>query len=153
MRWPANTSLGAATPGAAKSGQLHRDLTEQRRDRMIAVILQAANTFAALAFWPPDDVVTRLRGGDFTLNTRQQQLRLGKGQPQVGDIATAIRPPDLHEVCAWTFAIGAGFHQPQNPRHAFTAFREPARKYQTHPSTPSFAAVPAAFDEASVILA
>jgi hypothetical protein len=67
---------------------------------MIAVILQAANTLAALAFWPPNDVVTRLCGGDFTLNTRQQKLRLGKGQPQVGDIANAIRPPDLHEVRA-----------------------------------------------------
>src|ERR1700681_4188537 len=104
---------------------------------MIAVILQAANTFAALAFWPPDDVVTRLRGGDFTLNTRQQQLRLGKGQPQVGDIANAIRPLDLHEVRAWTFAIGAGFHQPQNPRHAFTAFRAGA-KISNSPQHPEF---------------
>jgi hypothetical protein len=31
----------------AKLGQLHRDLTEQRRDRMVPVILHMATTIAA----------------------------------------------------------------------------------------------------------
>jgi hypothetical protein len=105
---------------------------------MVPVNLHAANTIAARAIWPSGDVVPRLRGRDLPLHICQQQLRLGQGQPQIGDVAKAIRPPDLHEVSAWTFAVGAGFHQPQNPRHAFTPFREPARKISNSPQHPQF---------------
>src|SRR6202041_3274073 len=97
-----------------------RDLTEQRRDRMVPVNLHVANTIAARAIWPRDDVVPRLRGGDLALHICQQLLRLGQGQPQIGDIAKAIRPADLHEVRAWILTLGAGLHQPQNPCHAPT---------------------------------
>jgi hypothetical protein len=85
---------------------------------MVPEILQVANTVTAWAIWPPDDVVPRLRGRDLPLYIRQQLLRLGQGQSQTGDIAKAIRSADLHEVRAWTLALGAGFHQPQNPSHA-----------------------------------
>jgi hypothetical protein len=87
---------------------------------MVAVILHVANTIAARAIWPPNDVVRRLRGGDLALHICQQQLRLGLGQPQIGDIAKAIRPADLHEIRAWILALGDSLHQPQNPCHAPT---------------------------------
>jgi hypothetical protein len=87
---------------------------------MVAVILHVANTIAVWAIWPPDDVVLRLRSGDLALHICQQLLRLGQGQPQIGDIAKAIRPTDLHEVRAWILTLGASLHQPQNPRHAPT---------------------------------
>ena len=87
---------------------------------MVPVILDAANTIAARAIWPPDDVVPRLRGHDFPLHTCQQLLRLGQGQPQMGDIAKSIRPADLHEVRTSILTLGTGLHQPQNPCHAPT---------------------------------
>jgi len=54
----------SATPGTVKSGQLHRDLTEQRRDRVIPVILHVANTTANagnLAARPPGPSPVRQR--------------------------------------------------------------------------------------------
>src|SRR5271163_2697446 len=87
---------------------------------MVAVILHVANTIAARAIGPPDDVVPPLRSGDLALHICQQLLRLGQGQPQFGDIAKAIRPADLHEIRAWILTLGASLHQPQNPCHAPT---------------------------------
>jgi hypothetical protein len=95
---------------------------------MVPVILHAANAITARAIWPHDNVVSGLRGDDLTPHIRQQQLRLGQGQPQIGDVAKAIRPADLHEVRAWILTLGAGLHQPQNPRHAPLPVREQARK-------------------------
>jgi hypothetical protein len=62
--------------GTAKSGQPDRDLTEQRRDRVVPVVLPVANTVAARTIWPPDDVVPRPRDGDLAPHIRQRQLRL-----------------------------------------------------------------------------
>src|ERR1700692_2141107 len=101
-------------------------------------ILQAANTFAARAIWPSGDVVPRLRGRDLPLHICQQQLRLGQGQPQIGDVAKAIRPPDLHEVRAWILALGAGFHQPQNPSHAPTPGPRTGTKVPNSSGHPQF---------------
>ena len=114
VRWPADASLGPTTPGTVKSGQLDRDLTEQRRNRMVPAVLHAANTIAVRAIWPPDYVVPRLRGRDLPLDICRHQLRLGRGQLQIGNVAKAIRPPDLQEICAFGLTIDAGFHQPQN---------------------------------------
>jgi hypothetical protein len=109
---------------------------------MDAVILHVANTIAARAIWPPDDVVPSLRGGDLALHICQQLLRLGQGQPQFGDIAKAIRPADLHEIRAWILALGASLHQPQNPCHAPIPGPKSGVKVQLVPAPPSFAAVP-----------
>jgi hypothetical protein len=141
VRWSADASLGPTTPDTAKSGQLDRDLTEQRRNRMVPVILHAANTTAARAIWPPDYVIPRLRGRDLPLDICQHQLRLGQGQPRIGNVAKTIRPPDLHAVRALGLTIDAGFRQPQNPCDAPTP-RSKNRRENTPPSAPSFAAVP-----------
>ena len=100
MRWPVDARLDPAARGTTKSGQPHRHLTKQRRDRVIPIIFHAANIFAAGANWPPDRVFPRLRGGDLALNPRQQLFRFREGQSQIGDIAEVIRPADLHDVHA-----------------------------------------------------
>jgi hypothetical protein len=128
----------------AKSGQLHRDLTEQCRHRTVSVILHTANTIAARAISPPDPVVRRLRGRDLSLDACQQHLRVGQGQPPIGDVTKAIRPPDLHEIRAWILTLGAGFHQPQNPSHAPTPSPRTGAKIPNPCGHPQFRDGPAA---------
>src|ERR1700722_5650864 len=105
---------------------------------MLPVILHAANTIAARAIRPPEAVVPRLRGGDLALDTSEQQLRLGQGQPQIGDVAKAIRPADFHEVRAAILTLGAGFHQPQDPRHAPTPGPRSGTKIPNSSGHPQF---------------
>ena len=93
---------------------------------MVAVILHVANTTAARAIWPPDDVIHRLRGGDLALHICQQLLRLGQGQSEFGDVAKAVRPADLHEIRAWMLTLGASLHQLQNPCRAPPPVRDQA---------------------------
>jgi hypothetical protein len=143
MRWPANASLDSATLGTAKSGQLHRNLTEQRRDRMVSIIFHTANTIATQAIWPPEHVGPRLRGHDLALDIRQEQLCLGQGQPQIGDITNTVRPADFQEVRAVILTLGTGFHQPQNPRHAPTPGPRTGTKLPNSPAHPQFRGAPA----------
>jgi hypothetical protein len=76
MQWPANASLGPTTLGTAKSGQSHLDVTEQRRDRMVPIIVHTANTIATRAIWPPEHVSPCLRGRDLALDTRPEPFCL-----------------------------------------------------------------------------
>ena len=109
---------------------------------MVPVVLQVANTIAARAIWPPDNVVPRLRDGDLTLHIRRRLLRLGQGQPQIRDIAKAIGPADLPEARAEIPTLGAGLDQRQNPCHAPTPGPKSGAKLPNPSRPPSFAAVP-----------
>ena len=90
MRWPADANLDGSARGAAKSGKPHRDLAEKRRYCVIAIVLHATIAAAASAIRPPYGVVPGLRGDELLLDACQQQLSLGKGQTQIGDIAEII---------------------------------------------------------------
>src|ERR1700682_3345566 len=120
MQWPFNSNFDRATRGATQSGNAHYDLTEQRRDRMLPVILHVTNTSAARTIRPENGVGSGLSGDDFLLEGRQQLLRFGQSQPQIGDIPEIIGAIDLHDVSGPPLALGAGFHQPQNPAHTST---------------------------------
>jgi hypothetical protein len=144
MRWPVKARLDAAARAATEPGQPHRDLTEERCDRVVAVIFHPANILAAGTNRPPDRMLARLCGGDLALNPRQQLFCFREGQSQIGDIAEVVRPADLHDVHGVTFTPGC--RQPQNPLHAPppSLICEQERKYPARTSTPSFAVVPVA---------
>src|ERR1700736_1292957 len=120
MQWPFNPNLDRTTRGAAKSGKAHHHLTEKRGDRMLPVILHVTNTSAARTIRPESGVGSGLRGHDFLLENRQQLLRFRQGQTQRGDVPEVIGAIDLHDVSGLPLALGAGFHQPQNPAHTST---------------------------------
>jgi hypothetical protein len=56
-------------------------------------------------------VVVGLRGHDLLLDLRQQQLRLGQRQTQIGDLTKTIRPADLHHVETPELTINPGPYQ------------------------------------------
>jgi hypothetical protein len=58
---------------------------------MVPIVLEAANIAAASAVRPPGGVAPSLRGNDPLLQTRQQQLPVGQGQAQGGDITEIIQ--------------------------------------------------------------
>src|SRR5271169_6690673 len=100
MRRPTIASLVSATPDAAKSRKPHRDLSEKRRYRMVPVVFHAANVATASAIRSSNGMAPGLRGNDLLLEARQQQLRLGQGEAQIGEIAEIIGPVDLHDIGA-----------------------------------------------------
>src|ERR1019366_6942177 len=120
MQWPFNPNLDRTTRSATKSGKAYRHLTEKRGDRMLPVILHATNTSAARTIRPENGVGSGLSGHDFLLESRQQLLRFRQSQTQIGDIPDIIGAIDLHDVSGLPLALGAGFHQPQNPAHTST---------------------------------
>ena len=69
-----------AAPGTAKSGKPHRDLAEKCRDRMVPIVLHAANIATASADRSPNCVALGLRRNDLLLQTSQHQLPFGQGQ-------------------------------------------------------------------------
>lgn len=139
MRWPADASLDPATRGTAKSRKPHRDQAEKRRHATIPVVLHPTNVTAAWARRPPSGMVPGLSGDDLLLDARQQPLRLGQSQTQIGDIPEIVGPVDLHDIHARPITLSPGFHHLHNPRHASTpGFREQTRKYRhgrLHPQT------------------
>ncbi len=136
MQWPSDASLDPATRGAAKPGKPQRDLAEQRRDRLVPAVLHTASAVTARAFRPPNGVIPGLRGDNLLLNTREQPLRFGQGQTQVGDVAETIGPVDLHDVRARPLALNPGIHQPQNPSHASILGQRTDAKIPDLPSHP-----------------
>jgi hypothetical protein len=56
-------------------------------------------------------VVVGLRGNDPLLNLRQQQLRFGQRQTQIGDLTKTIRPADRHHVETSRLTINPGPNQ------------------------------------------
>jgi len=136
MQWPANASLDPATRGTAKPGKPHCDLAEQRRHRMVPVVLQTPNPATARTTRPPNGVLPGLRGDDLPLNARQQPLRFGQGQTQVGDVAEIIGPSDFHDVRARLLALNPDLHQPRHPGHASTLGQRTGAKISNWPSHP-----------------
>lgn len=135
-RWPANTSLDPSTGGTAKAGKPYRHLAEERRHRMVAVVLHTANIATACAARPPNGVLPGLRSHDLPLNTCEQQLRFGQGQTQIGDIDEITGPVDLHDVHARTLAPSPDFYQPQQPSHASTLGQRTNAKIPNWPPHP-----------------
>ena len=142
MRGPTMAGFVAATPDTAKAGKPHRDLAEKRRNRMVPVVLHTADLATALAVRPSNGVALGLRGNDLLLEARQQELPLGQGQTQVGDITEIIGSVDLHDVRGLLLTVSAGVHQPHNPSHAPTPLKEQTRIYRLAARTPNLRAVP-----------
>src|SRR6201988_1541919 len=95
-------------------------MAENRRYRMVPVVLHTAYAAAASASRPPNGVVPGLCGDDLLLEACQHQLRFGQGQTQIGDITEIIGPIDLNDVRGLPLALSASFYQPHNPGHAST---------------------------------
>jgi hypothetical protein len=88
---------------------------------MIPVVFHATSETTASAIRSPNGVIPGLRGNDLLLQTRQQQLSFGQGQPQMGDLNEIIRPVDRHNVDGLFLTLGSSFHQSYNPSHAPTS--------------------------------
>jgi len=73
--------LKALNPAWNLVGRVHFNLAENRRDRMVPVILHSAHLATASAIRPPDGVALGLRRDDLLLEAGQQQLPFGQGQP------------------------------------------------------------------------
>jgi hypothetical protein len=80
-----------------------------------------ASPAAGLAVRPKHRLVVGLRGSNILLNARQQLLRFGQRQTQVGEIAKTIRPTDLHNVeTSGLTIVDPGSNQSQHPFHPRT---------------------------------
>jgi hypothetical protein len=142
VRRPLHACLSRAAASTAEAGQPDRDLAEQRGDRVLAIVLHAANARATPAPRPPDGVVPGRRGDNLPLDARQHQLRFGQGQTQIGDVDEAIGPANLHNVCARPLAFRPDFHQPQNPSHVSTLGQRTSAEIPDRRRTPNLATVP-----------
>ena len=101
-----------------------------------------ASLAAARAGRPPSSVVPGLPGDDRLLEACQQQLGIGQGQTQIGDIAEIGGPDDLHDIRTLSLTFSAGIHHPHNPGHASTPGHRPDVKIPLGAYTPNSAAVP-----------
>src|SRR5690349_4017042 len=110
---------------------------------MIPIILHTTNEATASAIRSPDGVVLGLRGNDLLLQTRQQPLPFGQGQPQIGDLNEIIGPVDRRDVDGLVLTVSLDFHQPHHPSHALTsdprsdAKLPPRRPHPQSPGSPS----------------
>src|SRR5690242_20463663 len=147
---PVSSGRAAAIPRLSRScrsqhsgsGATGRRLAEQRGDRVLAIVLHAANALATPAPRPPNGVVPGLRGDNLPLDTRQHQLRFGQGQTQISDVDETIWPANLQDVCARPLAFRPDFHQPQNPSHASTLGQRTSAEIPDRRRTPNLATVP-----------
>ena len=98
MRWPADTSLGTTTAGAAKPREPHRHRAEQRRHLMQPPVLDVTPPATGRALRPRNRMIVGLRGHHRLLDTRQDLLCLGQRQPQIRNVAKVVGPADLHHV-------------------------------------------------------
>src|SRR4051812_44027092 len=97
-----------------------------------------ANSTTTSAIRPLNGVAPGLRGNNLLLEACQQQLSVGYGQTEIGDMAEIIRSVDLHNVDALLFTIFPGFYQPHNPSHASTSGQRTDAKIplrRSHPRT------------------
>ena len=136
--WNLESFARCFTPDTAKAGKPHCNLAEKRRNRVIPVVLHKANAAAASAVRPSNGVTPGLRGDNLLLEAGQQQLSVGLGQTETGDMVQIIRPVDLHNVDAQFFPAIPGFHQPHNPSHASTSGQRTDAKIplrRSHPQT------------------
>ena len=152
VRRPLHACPGRAAASTAEAGQPDRDLAEQRGDRVLAIVLHAANALATPAPRPPHGVVPGLRGDNLPLDARQHQLRFGQGQTQIGDVDEAIGPANLHHVCARPLAFRPDFHQPQNPSHVSTLGQRTSAEIPDRRRTPNLATVPTAGHNLGILM-
>src|SRR5690349_17983263 len=103
------TSFVSTASSTAKPGQPHPDLAEQRRDRMILVVLHTTNLATAAAIRSSNGVVPGLRGNDLLLESRQQPLSLSQGQPQMGDLSQIIGSGDRRDVDGLLLTVSLDF--------------------------------------------
>src|SRR5580698_6606242 len=96
---------------------------------MVLIVFHAASAATAGAGWSPSGVISDLCRDDLLLEARQQPLRLGQGQTQVGDIGEITEPVDLHNIRGRSLAFSTDLHYPHNPGHASTPGQTPTRKY------------------------
>ncbi|HUB47171.1 MAG TPA: hypothetical protein VMB73_19480, partial [Acetobacteraceae bacterium] len=96
MRWPSDTALDVTAVDATKPRQRYRHLAEWCREQTASPAVDVTPTPARRTLWPPSRKISRLGGDNRLLHARQKLLRLGQCQPQIGYVASPIRPADLH---------------------------------------------------------
>jgi hypothetical protein len=148
---PSMAGFAAAAPGTAKAGKPQPDLAEQRCDRMVPIVLEAANLAATATVRPPDGVALGLCRDDRLLQTGQHQLRFGQGQAQVGDIIEISRPVDRHDVNGLLLTVSLGFHQLHNPSHASTPNQRTDAKLSRRRPHPQSPGSPAEYRQALIV--
>jgi hypothetical protein len=117
MRRPCHARLGRAAAGTAEAGQPHRDLPEQRGDRVLAVVLDPTHITAAAARRTAHGMDPGLRGDDLSLDASQELLTLSQGQTQAGQVGEVVRSGDPHDVGVVFFALRSDAHQLHDPGH------------------------------------
>jgi hypothetical protein len=127
VRWPTDTGLGTTAASTQKPGKPYPHLAEQRCNPVRPTVFHMASPAAGLAVRPQDRVIVSLCGNDILLNSRQQLLRFGQRQTQVGEIAKTIRSADLHHVETSGLTIDPRSDQPQHPFHPRTPSRQHTR--------------------------
>src|SRR5689334_6655852 len=113
---------------------------------MVPIILHTTNLATASAIRPSSGVAPGLRGNDLLLESRQQPLPFGQGQPQIGDVNEVVGPADRRDVDRLFLTVGPGLHQPHNPRHALTSDQGSDAKLplrRPHPQSPGSPSVTA----------
>src|SRR5215208_3993472 len=136
VRRPFHACSSRAAASTAKAGQPDRDLAEQRGDRVLAIVLHAANALAMPAPRPPHGVVPGLRGDDLPLDARPHQLRFGQGQTQIGDVDEAIGPANLYDIRARPLAFRPDSTSLKTQATYPPSVTERARKYPTAVAPP-----------------
>src|ERR1700759_2816264 len=106
---------------------------------MIPIVLHMANRATASAIRSPNGLVPGPRGNNLLLETRQQPLPFGQGQPQMGDLNQIIGPGDRRDVDGLLLTVSPGFHQPPHPSHALSSNQRSDAKLpprRPHPQSP-----------------
>ena len=79
----AKAKLSGAAAGAAEAGQADRDLAEQRRDLVLAIVLHPASGAAVPARRTAHGMNPGLHGNDLPLDARQHEIATLFGQVTV----------------------------------------------------------------------
>src|ERR1700749_3565799 len=99
-------------------GKAYPHLAEQCGDAGQPPVFHMASPVAATTGRTQYGVVAGLRRDGLLLDERQQLLRFGKCQTQVGDLLKTIGSIELDDVHADRWVIDPGSNQPQNPPHS-----------------------------------
>src|SRR3954454_12733917 len=143
VRRPVHTGLGHAAVGTAEAGKPDRDLAEQRRNPMLAIVLHLAGFATAAALRTTHGMDPGLRGDDLLLEASQEFLALGQGQTQAAQIGEVLGPGEPQDVGAVFFPVSSSADQSHDPGHVVsTSTGKQTGKYPLWSRTPKFAPVP-----------
>jgi hypothetical protein len=117
VRWPTDTGFTTTAARAQKPRKPQSHLAEQRGDPVRLPILHMTCPATRPALWPNRRVGVGLLGDKLLLNVRQQQLRFGQRQTQVGYVAEIIRTADRHHLETPGLTINPHSNQTQRPFH------------------------------------